>query len=74
MSKLDPQKQRDFPVEVVRQLRETCFEAYWAGGLVRDYLLGAHERLRRGHKCPSGTNPRCFSKSQNASHWRGRLA
>jgi poly(A) polymerase len=39
MSKLDPQRQREFAVEVVRQLREHGFEAYWAGGCVRDHLL-----------------------------------
>jgi len=37
---LDPDKQREFAVEVVRQLRERGFEAYWAGGCVRDRLLG----------------------------------
>jgi poly(A) polymerase len=40
MSTLDPQKQREFAVEVVRQLREHGFDAYWAGGCVRDHLLG----------------------------------
>jgi poly(A) polymerase len=38
--RLDPQKQREFAVEVVRTLRERGFEAYWAGGCVRDRLLG----------------------------------
>ncbi len=40
MSQLDPQKQRAFAVEVVRALREREFEALWAGGCVRDELLG----------------------------------
>jgi tRNA nucleotidyltransferase/poly(A) polymerase len=40
MSKLDPQKQREFAVEAVRQLRDHGFQAYWAGGCVRDHLLG----------------------------------
>jgi len=40
MSKLDPQSQREFAVEVVRQLRDSGFQAYWAGGCVRDHLLG----------------------------------
>jgi poly(A) polymerase len=31
---------RDFATEVVRQLREAGYEAYWAGGCVRDELLG----------------------------------
>jgi poly(A) polymerase len=37
---VQPQKQREFAVEVVRQLRDHGFEAYWAGGCVRDQLLG----------------------------------
>jgi poly(A) polymerase len=36
----DPQLQRQFAVEVVGTLRERGFEAYWAGGCVRDQLLG----------------------------------
>jgi tRNA nucleotidyltransferase/poly(A) polymerase len=35
-----PQEQRRFAVEVVHKLREAGFEAYWAGGCVRDQLLG----------------------------------
>lgn len=34
------EKQRQFAVEVVARLREAGFEAYWAGGCVRDQLLG----------------------------------
>lgn len=37
---LNPEKQRQFALEVVRQLREKGFIAYWAGGCVRDQLLG----------------------------------
>ena len=37
---LDPAKQREFAVDVVRTLRGHGFEAYWAGGCVRDRLLG----------------------------------
>ena len=37
---LDPEKQREFAVEVVEQLRARGFTAYWAGGCVRDQLLG----------------------------------
>ncbi len=36
----EPEAQRDFAVEVVRTLREADFEAYFAGGCVRDQLLG----------------------------------
>ena len=39
MPKLDPDKQRWFAVEVVRQLRTSGHEAYWAGGCVRDEVL-----------------------------------
>lgn len=37
---LDPDKQRKFAVDVVRTLRSHGYEAYWAGGCVRDRLLG----------------------------------
>ncbi|MEI8374691.1 MAG: CCA tRNA nucleotidyltransferase [Planctomycetota bacterium] len=37
---IDPEQQRDFALDVVRQLRAVGFEAYWAGGCVRDELLG----------------------------------
>ena len=33
-------EQRRFAVEVVRRLHAAGFEAYWAGGCVRDQLLG----------------------------------
>jgi tRNA nucleotidyltransferase/poly(A) polymerase len=35
-----PEEQRRFAVQVVRRLRGAGFEAYWAGGCVRDQLLG----------------------------------
>jgi poly(A) polymerase len=35
-----PQTEREFAVEVVRRLREAGHEALWAGGCVRDELLG----------------------------------
>lgn len=40
MPKHAAEEQRRFAVEVVRRLREAGFEAYWAGGCVRDQLLG----------------------------------
>ena len=40
MSVVIPQKQRDFAEEVVRKLQSAQFQAYWAGGCVRDQLLG----------------------------------
>jgi tRNA nucleotidyltransferase/poly(A) polymerase len=38
--RLSPEKQRQFAVEVVERLRAAGFEAYWAGGCVRDRLMG----------------------------------
>src|SRR5262249_31886021 len=35
-----PTTERDFALEVVTRLREGGFEALWAGGCVRDELLG----------------------------------
>jgi tRNA nucleotidyltransferase/poly(A) polymerase len=40
LPQLDPEKQREFAVEVVRRLRERGFEALWAGGCVRDFVMG----------------------------------
>ena len=40
MPSYDPTKQRVFALEVVQKLREAGFETYWAGGCVRDQLLG----------------------------------
>jgi poly(A) polymerase len=40
VASLDPRQQREFAEQVVRTLREREFEAYWAGGCVRDALLG----------------------------------
>ncbi len=37
---IDPDKQRAFATEVVVTLRAAGYEAYWAGGCVRDQLLG----------------------------------
>ncbi len=37
---LMPEEQRRFAAEVVRRLRGAGFTAYWAGGCVRDQLLG----------------------------------
>src|ERR1041385_5261289 len=32
--------ERDFAIDVVRRLQEAGFQAFWAGGCVRDELLG----------------------------------
>jgi tRNA nucleotidyltransferase/poly(A) polymerase len=37
---LIPEQQRQFALDVVRSLRAAGFVAYWAGGCVRDQLLG----------------------------------
>jgi len=37
---IDPEQQRRFAADVVRKLRGAGFEALWAGGCVRDKLLG----------------------------------
>ncbi|MGE0606639.1 MAG: CCA tRNA nucleotidyltransferase [Pirellulales bacterium] len=37
---LDPEQQRLFAIEAVQRLRDGGFVAYWAGGCVRDQLLG----------------------------------
>lgn len=36
----DPNQQREFALSIVQRLREAGHEAYWAGGCVRDSLLG----------------------------------
>ena len=36
----DAEVRRDFAVEVVRRLREAGFQSLWAGGCVRDLILG----------------------------------
>jgi tRNA nucleotidyltransferase/poly(A) polymerase len=40
MTRTDLEKQRKFAVDVTRKLREAGYEALWAGGCVRDWLLG----------------------------------
>lgn len=37
---LDPIRQREFAIQVVERLRAAGFQALWAGGCVRDQLLG----------------------------------
>lgn len=40
MTPLDPVQQQSFARSVVEKLRAAGYEAYWAGGCVRDFLLG----------------------------------
>lgn len=39
-SPLNPAAQREFAIDIVRRLKEAGFTAFWAGGCVRDHLLG----------------------------------
>ncbi|MEX2559471.1 MAG: CCA tRNA nucleotidyltransferase [Pirellulales bacterium] len=54
MSQADPQRTRDFALEVLARLREAGFEAYWAGGCVRDSLLG---RLPKDYDVATNARP-----------------
>ena len=40
MPETQPDAQREFAFDAVRRLRAAGFEAYWAGGCVRDQLMG----------------------------------
>jgi poly(A) polymerase len=40
MAELDPDRQREFALEIVQTLRRNGYEALWAGGCVRDHVLG----------------------------------
>ena len=40
MTKIQPDKAREFAVSVVEQLQQADYQAYWAGGCVRDQFLG----------------------------------
>ena len=71
MPHLVPEKQRRFAVEVVEELRAAGFAAYWAGGCVRDQLLGYAQGLRRGHRRHAGGNSRAIRPSAHAGHRRG---
>lgn len=44
MTSIDPQTSRRFAVDVVEKLRSAGFEALWAGGCVRDQLLGVEPK------------------------------
>ncbi len=54
MPPIVPTEQRRFALEVVRRLREAGFEAYWAGGCVRDELL---HRLPKDYDVATGARP-----------------
>ena len=44
MASIDPAKAREFAKEVVAKLRALGYEALWAGGCVRDQLLGCEPK------------------------------
>jgi tRNA nucleotidyltransferase/poly(A) polymerase len=54
MPQIDPRAQQQFATEVVRRLRAAGFEAYWAGGCVRDRLLG---RLPKDYDVATNATP-----------------
>lgn len=44
MASIDPTKAREFAKEIVAKLRDKGFQALWAGGCVRDQLLGCEPK------------------------------
>lgn len=54
MPDLDPDRQREFALEVLARLRQGGFEAYWAGGCVRDCLL---DRQPKDYDVASNAKP-----------------
>src|SRR5262245_41798651 len=54
MIELVHEKQRAFAVEVVSRLRAAGYQAYWAGGCVRDQLLG---RLPKDYDVATNATP-----------------
>ena len=52
---LVPEQQRRFAVDIVRKLRDAGFEAYWAGGCVRDELLA---RVPKDYDVATNATPR----------------
>jgi poly(A) polymerase len=56
---IQPEMARRFALEVVRTLREAGHEAYWAGGCVRDQLLG---REPKDYDIASDAQPRQVRK------------
>ncbi len=65
MRELLPEEQRRFAVEVVRRLRSAGYEAFWAGGCVRDLVL---ERTPKDYDV--ATNARPGEIRTLFGHWR----
>jgi tRNA nucleotidyltransferase/poly(A) polymerase len=55
MTAADPTRARQFAVDVVRRLREAGYEAFWAGGCVRDQLMG---RAPKDYDVATNATPR----------------
>ncbi len=54
MTHCDPTAARKFAIHVVRRLREKGYQAFWAGGCVRDHLLGV---LPHDYDVATGARP-----------------
>lgn len=54
MTEIEPQAARQFAVDVVERLRHAGFESLWAGGCVRDQLLG---RLPKDYDVATSARP-----------------
>jgi poly(A) polymerase len=63
----DPERQREFATEIVSHLRAEGFQAYWAGGCVRDQLLG---RTPKDYDVATNATP---PQIQNVFHRRKTL-
>ena len=59
LAEVQPESARQFAVEVVRTLRQAGHEAYWAGGCVRDQLLG---RLPKDYDVATDAQPQQVRK------------
>ena len=55
MTPVDYQQQERFAEQIVGRLREAGFEAYWAGGCVRDRLM---ERTPKDFDVATSATPR----------------
>ena len=64
---VQPESARRFAVDVVRTLRKAGHEAFWAGGCVRDQLLG---REPKDYDVATDAQPQQVRKlSVTTTHW-----
>ena len=68
---IDPDQQRHFALDVVRQLRTAEFEAYWAGGCVRDELLGRRPKDYDVATAHAAADPRPVRRQSDPALRRG---